>query len=59
MLKSYFQGFVTARGYRSIAGHATSPAMVRINEKFGATFGAVHPDWYGTERVAHFYRISL
>ena len=59
ILKAYFQGFVTARGYKAIVGHATSPAMVRINEKFGATFGARHENWYGTTRVAHFYRIAL
>jgi GNAT superfamily N-acetyltransferase len=59
ILKAYFQGFVKARGYTAIVGHATSPAMVRINGKFGATFGRVHENWYGTQRVAHFYRIAL
>jgi GNAT superfamily N-acetyltransferase len=50
VLKAYFQGFAKARGYEAIVGHATSPAMVRINEKFGATFGPVHENWYGTRR---------
>jgi GNAT superfamily N-acetyltransferase len=59
ILKAYFQGFAAARGYRAIVGHATSPAMVRVNEKFGATFGPIHEKWYGTQRVAHFYRIAL
>lgn len=59
LLKAYFQGMVTARGYAAIVGHATSPAMVRVNEKFGATFGPKHENWYGTERSAYFYRIVL
>lgn len=59
VLKAYFQGFAAARGYTAIVGHATSPAMVRVNEKFGATFGPAHEGWYGTERVAHFYRIAI
>lgn len=59
VLKAYFQGYAVARGYTAIVGHATSPAMVRVNEKFGATFGPAHDAWYGTKRVAHFYRIEL
>ena len=59
ILKAYFQGFATAKGFKAIIGHATSPAMVRVNEKFGATFGQVHANWYGTQRVARFYRIEL
>ena len=59
ILKAYYQGAIAARGYRAIVGHATSPQMVTINAKFGATFGATHERWYGTERVAHFYRIAL
>jgi hypothetical protein len=59
ILKAYFQGYAAALGFSSIVGHATSPAMVRVNRKFGATFGPVHERWYGTERVAHFYRIGI
>ena len=59
ILKAYFQGVATARGYTAIVGHATSPAMVRVNAKFGATFGPSHQNWYGTQRTAHFYRIAL
>ena len=59
VLKAYFQGLVTARGYTAMIGHATSPAMVRVNEKFGATFGPTRENWYGTRRVAYFYRIEL
>ncbi len=59
LLKAYYQGLVTARGYRALIGHATSPEMVRINEKFNAVFGVSHPDWYGTKRVARFYSIAL
>ncbi len=59
ILKAYYQGLVTAGGYKAIIGHATSPAMVRVNEKFGATFGPSHENWYGTERCAYFYRIAL
>ena len=59
LLKAYFQGLATARGYKAIVGHATSPAMVRVNEKFGATFGPKHDNWYGTQRSAYFYRIPL
>ena len=59
ILKAYFQGFAAARGYTAIVGHATSAAMVRVNQKFGATFGPTHELWYGTTRTAHFYRIAL
>ncbi len=58
ILKAYWLGYVWGKcPGRTITGHATSPAMVKINEQFGARFLGSHEKWYGTDRVAHFYEI--
>lgn len=58
ILKAYWLGYVWAKyPGRIIIGHATSPAMVKINKQFGARFLGSHEKWYGTDRVAHFYEI--
>lgn len=59
LLRAFLHGLILASGkYDVICGHATSPAMVAINEFFGAEFVAHHEEWYGTKRTAHFYRIQ-
>lgn len=58
ILKAYWLGFVRAKcPGRTIIGHATNEAMVKINESFGARFLVSHGHWYGTGRVARFYEI--
>ncbi len=59
ILCSYWLGMVKAAGYRAVVGHTTSPAMTAVKAFFGGTFSAEHRNWYGTKRVAHFYRIAL
>jgi hypothetical protein len=51
-----FLKFLAIRGYQRVCGHATTPAMMRIAEKFGAVrVGLPHPNWYGSQRTAQFY----
>jgi len=59
ILVAYSIGQAREAGFTTIVGHATSPAMVAVRSFFGASFGAVHQGWFGTERVAHFYRLAL
>lgn len=59
LLVAYSIAQAKQAGFTSIIGHATSPAMVAVRAFFGASFGPVHPRWYGTERTAHFYRLAL
>jgi hypothetical protein len=59
ILKAYWLGLIKGRGYDSVCGHATTPAMLKINLDFGAQVKAVHSNWYETERTAHFYEIKL
>jgi hypothetical protein len=59
ILCAYWFGLVKGAGYCVVAGHTTSPAMRAVKASFGATFSAVHEGWYGTRRVAHFYRMTL
>jgi GNAT superfamily N-acetyltransferase len=59
ILKSYWLGYARAIWpYEVISGHATTPAMVAINRRFGAKFLSSHENWYGTKREAHFYVIE-
>lgn len=44
---------------RGIMGHATTPAMRHIREKFGAKVLKEHKNWYGTGRTAYFYVQTL
>jgi len=55
ILKAHWLGMCEGR---RIVGHATSPVMVEVNRFFGAKFGTVHKNWYGTKRTAHFYHID-
>lgn len=58
ILKAYWLGYVWGKyPGRTITGHATSPAMVKINEAFGATLLGSHRKWFATGRVAYFYEI--
>lgn len=58
IVKAYWLGYVWAKyPGRTIVGHATLPAMVKINERFGAHILGSHQHWYGTDRVAYFYEI--
>jgi hypothetical protein len=59
VLCAYWLGLVKAAGYRTVAGHTTSPEMTAVKAYFGAKFSAVHERWYGTSRVAHFYELAL
>ncbi len=59
ILVAYWNGLARGASFRRVFGHATSPAMVAVRTFFGATFGAVHPNWYGTTRSAHFYEQLL
>ncbi len=59
ILCAYWLGLVKAAGYHTVAGHTTSPAMTAVKASFGAVFTTVHERWYGTRRVAHFYRLTL
>ncbi len=59
ILVAYWNGLARGATFRRVFGHATSPAMVSVRAFFGATFGAVHPNWYGTKRSAHFYEQPL
>ncbi len=59
ILVAYWNGLARGAGFRRVFGHATSPVMVTVRTFFGATFGAVHPNWYGTTRSAHFYEQLL
>jgi GNAT superfamily N-acetyltransferase len=59
VLCAYWLGAVKQAGYRLVAGHATSPAMIAVKAYFGASFSAVHERWYGTERTATFYELTL
>ena len=44
---------------RTVIGHATSEAAVRLNESFGAIHTTEHKDWCGTPRTAKFFRIEF
>jgi GNAT superfamily N-acetyltransferase len=65
ILKAYFLGYLRGQfeWFRLkfptgvIIGHATSPAMLKINKEFGAVVLAEHRNWYGTPRTAWFYEI--
>jgi hypothetical protein len=59
VLCAYWLGLAKQAGFRLVAGHATSPAMVAVKAYFGASFSAVHERWYGTKRTAHFYELVL
>jgi len=59
ILKAFWLGQCKERGFHKVIGHATSPAMVEVNRFFGATFSAVHENWYETGRVARFYELPL
>lgn len=59
VLKDYYNELAIGRGFTTLIGHATSDAAVKLNIRYGAKFGAVHQNWYGTERTAHFYAITV
>ena len=59
ILVAYWNGLARGAHFHTVAGHATSSAMISVRASFGATFGAVHPRWYGTQRTAHFYEHPL
>ncbi len=55
LLCAYYAGYKKAQGFKTLVGHATSPAMVSVRRWMGATFGATHEGWCGSERTAKFY----
>lgn len=55
LLCAYYAGYKKAQGFKTLVGHATSPSMVSVREWMGATFGATHEKWCGSERIARFY----
>jgi hypothetical protein len=59
ILVAYWNGLARGHGFEKVLGHATSPGMVAVRSFFGAKFGAVHPNWCGTKRTAHFYECDL
>jgi GNAT superfamily N-acetyltransferase len=56
-LREEFARYASSKGYAKLVGHATSKSMVCLAESMGAIFrkSAVHPNWFGTDRTAHFY----
>jgi GNAT superfamily N-acetyltransferase len=58
VLKAYWLGLAASQ-FRVCTGHSTAPAMVAVNEYFGAVHSVKHEDWYGTKRTAWFYRLQL
>lgn len=59
ILKDYYNEQAFAKGFKTLIGHATSEGARKLNEKYGAEWGASHDGWYGTDRTAHFYVIKL
>jgi GNAT superfamily N-acetyltransferase len=59
ILKAHWLGMMRGACQVRIVGHATSPEAVHLNKIFGAQFGAIHKDWFGTKRSAIFYWINL
>jgi GNAT superfamily N-acetyltransferase len=59
LLKVYWLGMMRGQGHTLIIGHATTPAMVKINQRFGAEMIRKHERWYDTERTAWFYTLRL
>lgn len=59
LLKDYYNELAFGAGFRTLIVHATSEAAVKLNIRYAAKFGAVHENWYGTERTAHFYSITI
>ena len=59
ILVAYWNGLARGAGFTKVDGHATSPAMVAVRAFFGARFGPVHPNWYETNRTAHYYECDL
>jgi GNAT superfamily N-acetyltransferase len=59
LMVGYWNGMSAGKGFKRIVGHATSEGMVAIREFYGAKFGKVTHNWFGTERIAHFYEILL
>ena len=55
LLCAYYAGYKKAQGFKTLIGHATSPAMVAVRQWMGASFGPVHANWCASERKAHFY----
>ena len=59
ILKAHWLGMCRNRT-PLVVGHSTSNTMKNINEMFGAVHtGAKHEKWYGTDRVAWFYRYEF
>jgi len=56
-LREEFANYASRKGYAKLLGHATTAAMVQILGTMGAIFrkSAIHEDWFGTDRTAHFY----
>ena len=59
ILCAYWSGLAAAAGFRTVAGHATSAAMVSVRRFFGARFLTSHDHWGGTDRVAVYYEMEL
>lgn len=60
VLMAFFQGFLTHKlrprwVHDKLIGHATTPRMMVLRGMFGATFGATHEHWCGSERTAVYY----
>lgn len=59
LLKAYWLGRVSERGFRRVVGHSTSPEMMTINRAFGCHEITEHANWYETDRTAIFYEIPI
>ena len=59
VLVAYWNGLARGSGFTKVAGHATDPRIVAVRSFFGVRFGAVHQNWYGTTRTAHYYEGDL
>lgn len=55
ILHAYWLGMCHGK---TVIGHATSDEMMSLASKFCARFFNSHANWYGTNRIATFYKIQ-
>jgi len=60
IMKAFWMGFVKAKGFKKVVGHTNMQTGSDIlNAFFGARFGQIHKDWYGTGTPYVAYEIEL
>lgn len=59
ILKAHWLGWVAARGFSLVYGHARPGGSQRLNAKFGAVFLGGYSDWYDTGEEYKLYRLTI